>query len=186
MSYKSNAGSNRDSLFGSPKPKQTYKSNTSSNRDALFGGNAGGAASNRPRPTATQTQAPPQTQTASAAVERARSRQATQSTTSTSFTITSTSRHAPRTTKSLLTLLPHEKTLKMKEAEECRKNAKNAMEKGLFSRPDPIRAGSYYRRAAELYKQCGENRLERLHRIASGDCQMSQYAYATAAVEYMR
>ena len=30
------------------------------------------------------------------------------------------------------------------------------------------------------YKQCGENRLGRLHRIASGDCQMGQDAYAPA------
>lgn len=78
------------------------------------------------------------------------------------------------------------KLAKMKEAEEYRDKAKKAMGRGLFSRPDPIAAGNFYKRAADAYKQCGENRLERLHRIASGDCQMGQDAYATAASEYTR
>ena len=57
---------------------------------------------------------------------------------------------------------------------------------GVFSKPDPISASNYYKRAADAYKQCGENRLERLHRIASGDTQLGQDAYATAAAEYTR
>ena len=60
------------------------------------------------------------------------------------------------------------------------------MTRGIFSKPDPISASNYYKRAADAYKQCGENRLERLHRIASGDCQMGQDAYATAASDYTR
>ena len=60
------------------------------------------------------------------------------------------------------------------------------MTRGVFSRPDPISAGNYYKRAADAYKVCGENRLERLHRIASGDVQLSQDAYAIAAQEYTR
>lgn len=44
----------------------------------------------------------------------------------------------------------------------------------------------YYHRAAEAYKKCNENRLERLHRIASGDCQMGHGAYASAAQEFTR
>lgn len=75
---------------------------------------------------------------------------------------------------------------KMKEAEEYRLKAKKAMTRGIFSSPDPIAAGNYYKRAADAYKACGENRLERLHRIASADCQMGQDAYATAATEFMR
>jgi len=74
----------------------------------------------------------------------------------------------------------------MKEAEEYRDKAKKAMQRGMFSRPDPIIAGTYYRRAADLYKQCGENRLERLHRVASGDCQRGQEAFSSAAMEYSR
>jgi hypothetical protein len=60
------------------------------------------------------------------------------------------------------------------------------MTRGVFSKPDPISASNYYKRAADAYKQCGENRLERLHRIASGDTQIGQDAYATAAAEYTR
>jgi len=76
---------------------------------------------------------------------------------------------------------------KMKEAEEYRQKAKKAMTRSVFSRPDPIMAGTFYKRAADCYQACGdENRLERLHRIASGDCQMGQGAYGSAAAEYMR
>ena len=60
------------------------------------------------------------------------------------------------------------------------------MTRGVFSRPDPISAANYYRRAADAYKQCGEMRLEKLHRIACGDCQRGQGAHATAASEYAR
>jgi len=75
---------------------------------------------------------------------------------------------------------------KMKEAEDYRKKAKKAMEQGIFSKPDPLTAASYYRKASELYKQCGENRLERLHRIACADCQRGEESYASAAMEYTR
>jgi tetratricopeptide (TPR) repeat protein len=74
----------------------------------------------------------------------------------------------------------------MAEAEEYRLRAQKAMTRGVFSRPDPISAGNYYKRAADAYKACGENRLERLHRIASGDVQLGQDAYAIAAQEYIR
>jgi len=74
----------------------------------------------------------------------------------------------------------------MAEAEDYRLKAKKAMTRGVFSKPDPISASNFYKRAADAYKQCGENRLERLHRIASGDCQLGQDAYATAAAEYTR
>lgn len=74
----------------------------------------------------------------------------------------------------------------MAEAEDFRLKAKKAMTRGIFSKPDPISAANFYKRAADAYKQCGENRLERLHRIASGDCQLGQDAYATAAAEYSR
>jgi hypothetical protein len=74
----------------------------------------------------------------------------------------------------------------MKEAEEYRKKAKKSLQRTLFSSPDPIAGAMFYHRAAEAYKLCGENRLERLHRIASGDCQMGHDAYAIAAGEYVR
>ena len=74
----------------------------------------------------------------------------------------------------------------MAEAESYRTLAKKAMTKSLFSRPDPIIAANYYKRAADAYAQCGEVRLEKLHRIACGDCLLGQESYATAAVEYTR
>lgn len=74
----------------------------------------------------------------------------------------------------------------MAEAEDHRLKAKKAMTRGIFSKPDPISAANFYKRAADAYRACGENRLERLHRIASGDCQAGQDAYATAAAEYTR
>lgn len=74
----------------------------------------------------------------------------------------------------------------MKEAVEYRDKAKKSMQRTLFSSPDPISAATFYHRAAEAYKLCGENRLERLHRVASGDCQMGHGAHASAAAEYIR
>ena len=46
--------------------------------------------------------------------------------------------------------------------------------------------GTYYFRVAELYHQCGKNRLEWLYRIASGDYQRDQKAYASDVTEYTR
>jgi len=60
------------------------------------------------------------------------------------------------------------------------------MQKGIFSKPDPLAASTYYKRAADAYQQCGENRLERMYRINSADCQMRCGAHATAAAEYTR
>jgi hypothetical protein len=50
---------------------------------------------------------------------------------------------------------------KMAEAEDNRLKAKQAMTRGIFSKPDPISAANFYKRAADAYKACGENRLER-------------------------
>ena len=90
-------------------------------------------------------------------------------------------RSAARSTSStpISLLTGQAKISKMAEAEDYRLKAKKSMTRGIFSKPDPISAANYYKRAADAYKQCGENRLERLHRIASGDCQLGQDAYAT-------
>lgn len=69
------------------------------------------------------------------------------------------------------TLSGEAKTLKLKEAEEYRDKAKKSMQKGLFSKPDPLAASTFYKRAADAYQLCGEYRLERLYRINSADCQ---------------
>lgn len=74
----------------------------------------------------------------------------------------------------------------MKEAEEYRDKARKAMQKGLFTKADPLAASTYYKRAADSYQLCGEARLERLYRINSADCQALVGAWATAAAEYTR
>mmetsp|Transcript_11275 Transcript_11275/g.16615 ORF Transcript_11275/g.16615 Transcript_11275/m.16615 type:complete len:553 (-) Transcript_11275:75-1733(-) len=163
-----------------------YKRNAASNRDALFGGGGGGSSAKkssapRLRPTPASTTSRPSSSSSS-----------TPSTTSSSGSGGHDSVRARLEEKRrgrgevTSTLSGAAKLAKMKEAEEYRIKAKKAMTRGVFSSPDPIAAGNYYRRAAEAYKQCGENRLERLHRVASGDCQMGQNAYATAAGEYTR
>ena len=75
---------------------------------------------------------------------------------------------------------------KMKEAEEYRAKAKKAMARGVFAKADPLAASMFYKRAADAYQQCGEVRLERIHREAGAGTQMSQGAYATAAADYIR
>lgn len=78
------------------------------------------------------------------------------------------------------------KDAKLMEAEDYREKAKKAMQSGIFSRPDPLAASTYYKRAADAYQQCNEFRLERMYRISSADCQVAVGAFATAAAEYTR
>jgi hypothetical protein len=78
------------------------------------------------------------------------------------------------------------KALKIKEAEEYSDKAKKAMQKGLFSKPDPLAASTYYKRAADSYQAAGEARLERMYRMNSADCQKRVGAWATAAAEFTR
>ncbi|KAL3925686.1 MAG: hypothetical protein SGILL_000242 [Bacillariaceae sp.] len=176
MSYKQNASSNRDALFGSAggDSKKKKKSNKSkSDRDDLFGGGGGGSAA--------------------AAKSSKSSSKTTRSSTSKDYPSTSVPsskgyQYSSKKKKSPIAvgLSGEAKETKMKEAEEYRDKAKKAMQKGLFSKPDPLAASTYYKRAADSYQQCGENRLERLYRINSADCQMAVGAFATAAAEYTR
>jgi Soluble NSF attachment protein, SNAP len=78
------------------------------------------------------------------------------------------------------------KVAKIKEAEDYRDKAKKAMQKGLFSKPDPLAASTYYKRSADAYQLAGETRLERMYRMNSADCQKRVGAWATAAAEYTR
>ena len=192
MSYKRNTGANRDALFapsgGGSSGGPAHRANHSANRDALFGsaGGGGGGAGGRPSGATIRPAAAPSTASAPRTSSSVSSRSSTSRTT-TAATAAPTSRsRTTRTTTSGPTLSGPAKMAKMKEAEEYRLKAKKAMTRGIFSSPDPIAAGNYYKRAADAYKACGENRLERLHRIASADCQMGQDAYATAATEFMR
>lgn len=79
------------------------------------------------------------------------------------------------------------KLIKMNEAYEWENKAKQALTKSFFKRKhDPIVAGMCYHRASELYKICAEYVLEKLCRIAAGDCHIEYGAYESAASEYCR
>jgi hypothetical protein len=150
MSYKHNASANRDALFGSSggsKKKKKGGSSTKADRNELFGSetaaSASKAASNKPGPS--------------------------------SVAEVSTSKGYKYGGAKKASIKPElkgeAKTAKMKEAEDYRDKAKKAMQKGLFSRPDPLAASTYYKRAADAYQLCGESRLEQIYRMSSADCQ---------------
>ncbi len=163
----------------------SYKRNADLNRDALFGPSPGGGASrskNRTTNSATQPNQQQQHPPVSSSLDTARASNIALTTKGTTVSAT-----GPRRTNHVSrTLTGAAKVEKMKEAEKYRKKAKEALSKTLFSSPDPIAGAMFYNRAAEAYKLCGENRLERLHRIASGDCQLGHGAFSTAAQEYVR
>ncbi|KAL7529429.1 hypothetical protein ACHAXR_002961 [Thalassiosira sp. AJA248-18] len=171
-----------------------YKKDAASNRDALFGGGGGGggpssrssAVAAVPRAARTQRPAPPPTTTTTNYGFTNRTSTTSSTTTPGPSAIFASSGRSSAASRPLALLSGQAKISKMAEAEDFRLKAKKAMTRGIFSKPDPISASNYYKRAADAYKQCGENRLERLHRIASGDCQLGQDAFATAAAEYTR
>ncbi|KAL3822833.1 hypothetical protein ACHAXA_011470 [Cyclostephanos tholiformis] len=193
-----------------------YKRDASANRNALFGGmNRGGigsggssssssssssatpsSSSSRPRP--------PIPPSSSSSSSPSRPRSSSSSSSSPNVPSTATSSSSTTTTqgpsaifapsgRSAASSVPppsilsgSAKVSKLAEAENYRLLASKSMTRGVFSRPDPISASNYYRRAADAYARCGEYRLEKLVRIASGDCQDGLGAHATAAVEYAR
>ena len=157
----------------------SYRRNAEANRDALFGPNPGGGRSGanaRKKPLGTPSASLPSASAPAPSV----------ATTAPLPAVSNRTTGARRTNNLVRVLEGQAKVDKMKEAEEYRKKAKKALTRTLFSSPDPIAGAMFYHRAAEAYKLCGENRLERLHRIASGDCQMGHDAYATTAGEYVR
>jgi hypothetical protein len=190
MSYKHNASTNRDALFGgSGDSKSKKKSSNSSNnadREDLFTGGSGKStsssskSSSRPKSTATASSSSPSTGSSSSSRPTP---SAVPSSKGYQYNNQSTKKKSPVV---VVGLSGEAKEAKMKEAEDYRDKAKKAMQKGLFSKPDPLAASTYYKRAADAYQQCGEHRLERLYRINSADCQKMVGALATAAAEYTR
>jgi hypothetical protein len=75
------------------------------------------------------------------------------------------------------------KVEKMKQAQDYLNKAQKCMQKSIFSSPDPVAASTFYKRAADAYQQCGEERLELLYRTQSAGTQMMCGAWATAAGE---
>lgn len=162
--YKNNTAANRDALFGPSKTGNSaglsQKRHNAANRDTLFGNSSSSSNS--------KNKAPPSIPTPST---------------------TSHSKGYNPTKPTLLlssSLAGPAKVAKLKEAEKFRDAAVQAMQKGLFTRPDPLTAANLYRRAADLYGQCGEHRLERLHRIAAADCQMGTGSFPVAAADYTK
>jgi hypothetical protein len=160
----------------------SYKQGTSSNRDALFGSAGGDSASKKKKKASSK-----KTDTTGA------SSSATSSTSNKPAVLVAPSKgykYEPKTggkaKKKKPSLSGEAKTLKMKEANEYRDKAKKTMQRGLFSTPDPLAASSFYKRAADYYELCGEEKLERHARMNSADCQNVVGAYATAAAEYAR
>lgn len=172
MSYKTNAAANRDDLFGgagggggSSGPK--HKRDASSNRNALFGNAAGGGGSSS-RPSSSRPTSTPTTTT-------------TKTTTAQGYNRKKKSTATPGTS-----LSAEAKAAKLKEAEDFRQKANKCMQKGLFARPDPVAASTYYKRAADCYKAIGDYRNERHYRVSSGQCNMMIAAWGSAASDYTR
>ncbi len=171
-----------------------YKKDAASNRNALFGSSDGGGSA-APRAATARSAAATPSVVATAASSSSHSTSGNINirhsddglTPGPSVIFAPPGRRRCATSSSPINLLTGAaKLTKMAEAESYRTLAKKAMTKSLFSRPDPIIAANYYKRAADAYAQCGEARLEKLHRIACGDCLLGQESYATAAVEYTR
>mmetsp|Transcript_17281 Transcript_17281/g.26059 ORF Transcript_17281/g.26059 Transcript_17281/m.26059 type:complete len:548 (-) Transcript_17281:35-1678(-) len=171
----------------------SYKRNANANRDALFGGGGSGGASTsgakkKPAGAARKSTTGPSFNSLETPVPSITSSASTIPTRNVNVNPGRRTNTGTTTTTGVgpSFLSGQAKIDKMKEAEEHRAKAKKALSRTLFSSPDPIAGAMFYHRAAEAYKQCGENRLERLHRIASADCQMGHDGYATAAQEYIR
>jgi hypothetical protein len=169
MSHKKNAASNRDALFGSASasgggPK--HKKNAATNRDALFGSAGGSGGGSKPSSSSS---------TKAASTPSAKG-----------YSYGGLKEKRDKNQKKASLLSPEAKAAKMKEAEEYKSKAKKCMQSGLFKSPDPVMASTFYKKAADAYQVAGEERLERLYRVSSADCQMKVGAYATAAAEYAR
>ena len=161
-----------------------YKRNTASNREALFG-NASGSSGGNSRTRKTGMSAESSQMRSNKGIDKSRISSVTGSTSRMSGMSPSYKIENSKVRKTVLS--GRAKLDTMKEAEECRLKAKKCMTRGIFSGPDPVSAGMWYQKAARLYQKCGdEDRLERLHRIASGDCNRGCGAWSTAASEYSR
>ena len=179
-----NYETDRNALFGPPKKGSSasagpkHKRENEANRDALFGGVEKKTSGSRTRPGAgttskTKPSSPPSTVAPPSGSNN---------------DVSNLSRGYSRDSKpkASSTLTGSAKMAKLKEAENFRDQGTKLMQRGLFTRPDPVMAANYYKRAADAYGLCGENRLERLHRVASADCQMGNGSFASAASEYAR
>ena len=143
----------------------SYKHTASTNKDFLFGGAGSSGTTKKSTQVPSQAGLTPGTQSsASKGYNYGKSQKAT--------------------TK--LAMSGEARAAKIKEAEDYRDKAKKAMQKGLFTKPDPLAASTYYKRAADAFQAAGEARLERMYRMNSAECQNRVGAWATAAAEFTR
>lgn len=162
-----------------------YKRDAASNRDALFGGASGGGGSKKKAPSSRASSSRSSAPSAPSSAARPSPSSATRAPVQNSSNIgihssnnsgVNSANADPKITpgpsaifggkiasrnKVVSILSGTAKIDKMAEAEENRLKAKQAMTRGIFSKPDPISAANFYKRAADAYKACGENRLER-------------------------
>jgi hypothetical protein len=156
-----------------------YRKNAANNRDALFGsmgGTAGGATSK--------------------SSNKAGTKPATSSSIETTAPATTTTTRLPLpAVKSkgvgggaagISTLSAEARIAKQKEAEEYKTKANKCMESGIFKRPDPVAASTFYKRAADAYRVLNDTKLERLYRIESAECNRLCAAWPSAANDYTR
>jgi len=163
----------------------SYKQNASANRDALFGSAGGTNGGTKKKKSRSKSK----TTTSSSTGNLTQARKPPKAATPNQITPSSSKGYKYSSSKKptmSIGLIGSAKDAKLKEAEDYRDKAKKAMQKGIFYRPDPLAASSYYKRTADAYQQCNEFRLERMYRINSADCQLSVGAFATAAAEYTR
>lgn len=205
MSHKKNASANRDALFGSAGgggnrgPK--HKANAAANRDALFSGAGGrGEGSSSKKPSGGMGPS------GSTAVKSSRGY---------SYGGLKEKRDKNKKKAAMLSPEAREKKMAEAEdyKKKAKKAMQSGLFKSpdpgksiregqtclvissippkkflqIFSASSfSVMASTFYKRAADAYQTCGEDRLERLYRVSSADCQMKVNAFATAAAEYTR
>ena len=150
----------------------SYKKNASANRDALFGGadDSVGKKSRSNRDAGLSSKAPPPSSSGPSSANRP-VRPTTQR----------------RSTNKKPALRGEARAAKLKQAEGFRDQANQCMKSGIFQKPDPVAASTYYKRAAEAYQQAGDcDRLERLYRQESATCNLQIGAWASAATDSIR
>lgn len=161
----------KDALFGSS-AKSTgpkHKTSAASNRDALFGGRGDGAAK-----TSSSSVRPSSSSSKTREVRNAQGYQSGR---------TSIDSKAKKTRPALS---GEAAAAKIKEAEDYKSKANKAMQSSFFSKPDPVAASTYYKRAADAFAQAGDYRMERFCRVSSGQCNFQIQAWASAAQDYSK
>jgi hypothetical protein len=166
----------------------SYKNKAAANRDALFGGVAagGGTTKKAPAPAPAAAAAPSNTSTSSAGSGN----------TTGGFGSGDVSSRLEQYKKKKAALSKNKpggsnlsdeaRQAKLQQAQEYRDKANKCMQKGFFTKPDPVAASTFYKRAADAYQQLGELHLESLYRVESANCNMQLGAWASAASDFTR